>query len=240
MKTSTGKAGFAVSWSPQIDWETPAGRALRKLFAALPADRDFTITLFGSSPFQLAIEHTFTSADVDLFAGEWGELHEEVAAAVSRAGLAKEQGAEPYVQVCVESNFRTSPHWFRRASTITIGRVRLTLPHPIDILIAKLHRLEEKDLRAFRLVIERTGHPTEDEMRRELQAAVDLYRPNFDETVCSDITTNTRVLWQELWGKDINVRQEIIAPARVRQLRGYADDLPATDYRAELKKLGEA
>lgn len=240
MKTSTGKSEFVVLWSPHIDWATPAGRTLQRLFTALPADQDFAITLFGSSPFQLGIERTFTSADVDLFAGEWGELHEAVAAAVFRAGLAKEQGAEPYVQVCVESNFRTSPHWFRRAWTTTIGRVRLTLPHPIDILIAKLHRLEEKDLRAFRLVIERTGHPTEEEMRRELQAAVDLYRPNFDETVCSDITTNTRVLWQELWGKEINVRQEIIAPARTRQLRGYADDLPIKDYRAELKKLGEA
>ena len=224
-----------MSWTSQIDWDTPAGRTLRQLVAALPADRQYSITLFGSSPLQLAIERTFTSADVDLFAGEWGEIHEEVAAAVTSAGLAKEQGAEPYVQVCVQSNFKTSPLWMGRAWTTQIGNIRLTLPHPIDILIAKLHRLEEKDMRAFRLVIERTGHPTEDEMRRELRAAVDLYRPNFDEELVGDITTNTRVLWQDLWKKDINVRQEIIAPALELRRKGYEDDRPDKTYRDDLR-----
>ena len=226
-----------MSWTSQIEWDTPAGRALKQLFAALPVDRDYSITLFGSSPLQLGIERTFTSADVDLFAGEWGEIHQEVAAAVTRAGLAKEQGAEPYVQVCVESNFKTSPLWMRRAWTTQVGNVRLTLPHPIDILIAKLHRLEEKDLRAFRLVIERTGHPTEEEMRRELRAAVDLYRPNFDEELVGDITTNTRVLWLELWKKEINVRREIIAPALEQRRKGYEDDLPREDYNGGLRSL---
>ena len=227
-----------MSWSPNIDWGTPAGRTLKVLLAALPTDRQFSITLFGSSPLQLAIESTFKSADVDLFAGEWGEIYEEVEAAVKRAGLAKDQGAEPYVQVCLQSNFKTSPLWFTRVFTTQIGNVRLSLPDPIDILIAKLHRLEEKDMQAFRLVIERTGHPTEDEMLYELQVAVDLYKPGFDEELVGDITTNTRVLWQELWGKDINVRQEIIAPAIERRNAGYADDIPRSKYRSELREMG--
>lgn len=117
--------------------------------------------------------------------------------------------------------------------------MQLTLPHPLDLLIAKLHRLEEKDLRAFRLVIERTGHPTEDEMRRELQVAVDLYRPGFDEEMIGDITTNTRVLWQELWKNEIDVRKEIIAPARAAIMQGYAPDLPRRNTRAELRRLAE-
>ena len=227
-----------MSWSPNIDWDTPAGRTLKVLLAALPEDRQFSITLFGSSPLQLAIEATFKSADVDLFAGEWGEVYEEVEAAVRRAGLAKDQGAEPYVQVCLQSNFRTSPLWFTRVFATQLGNVRLSLPDPIDILIAKLHRLEEKDLRAFRLVIERTGHPTEEEMRYELQVAVDLYRPGFDEELVGDITTNTRVLWQELWGKDINVRQEIIAPAIERRNAGYADDIAREKYVSEIRDMG--
>ena len=117
--------------------------------------------------------------------------------------------------------------------------MRITLPHPIDILIAKLHRLADKDLAAFHLVIEKTGHPSEEEMRAELQAAVDLYRPNFDEELSGDITTNTRVLWMELWGKDIDVRREIIAPARERILKGYAPDLARRDYKSELRRLAE-
>ena len=51
-----------------------------------------------------------------------------------------------------------------------------------------------------------------------------------------DITTNTRVLWQELWGKEINVRAEIIAPALAARRDGY--DFPKMDYKAELRRLG--
>ena len=224
-----------MSWSPSIDWSTPAGNVLRALIAELPGDREFHITLFGSPPLQLAIESRFVSNGVDLFADE---THAEVEAAIARAGIG-EKCEDVYVQLCVEGNFRTSPKWKDRAFTIQLGNVRLTLPHPIDILIAKLHRLADKDLAAFRLVIERTGHPTEEDMKRELQFAVDLYRPNFDEEMIGDITTNTRVLWQELWKKDIDVRREIIAPALARRREGYAPDLAREDYKAELRRLGE-
>jgi len=223
-----------MSWPPSINWQTPAGQTLLELIEALPKDREWDLTLFGSSPLQLAIEPTFTSADIDLFAAD--ETQDEVESILASSGLGdKSRGI--YIQLCVEWNFRTSPRWRGRAFTSQIGNVRLTLPHPIDILIAKLHRLEEKDLRAFRLVIERMGLPTEDEMRRELRAAVDLYRPNFDEEAIGDITANTRILWQELWGKEIDVREEIIAPALEARRKGYEPDLPKRDYKADLREL---
>ncbi|MEA3213116.1 MAG: hypothetical protein QOE70_6173 [Chthoniobacter sp.] len=225
-----------MSWVGEINWQTPAGKTLRELIHALPNDREWSLTLFGSSPLQLAIEPTFTSRDLDLFATD--ETQVAVEELLSRTGLA-DQTRDVYIQLCVEGNFRTSPRWLRRAWTTKMGHVQLTLPHPIDLLIAKLHRLEDKDLRAFRLVIERTGHPEEHEMRRELQVAVDLYRPGFDEEMVGDITTNTRVLWQELWGKDIDVRQEIIAPARAAIMKGYEPDLSRRDYKAELRRMAE-
>lgn len=228
-----------MPWTEQVDWDTSAGRVLRRLCAALPREREWALTLFGSSPLQLALEPTFRSLDVDLFTSDFGESDVPVADAIARAGLSKEQTETDYVQLCVEGNFRTSPRWRRRAFTTQLDHVRITLPHPIDILIAKLHRLADKDLAAFHLVIEKTGHPTEEEMRAELQAAVDLYRPNFDEELGGDITTNTRVLWQDLWGKDIDVRREIIAPARERILKGYAPDLARRDYKLELRRLAE-
>ncbi len=222
-----------MSWLKEIDWRTPAAVALKTLFAKLPQEQRFHITLFGSSPLQLGLDASFLSADVDLF-GSYDE-REFLTTVVEQAGLAKND-ERLYVQVCVPGNFRTSPRWKERAFTTQVGNVTLTLPHPLDILIAKLHRLADKDLAAFRLVIERTGHPTEDELRRELQFAVDLYRPNFDEEMIGDITTNTRVLWQELWGKEINVRAEIIAPALAARRDGY--DFPKMDYKAELRRLG--
>ena len=223
-----------MSWVGNIDWETPAGRTLRALIDALPPEREVHLSLFGSSPLQLAVESTFTSNDVDLFADE---TYDHVAEVIERAGLGDRE-RDVYIQLCMEGNFRTSPRWKDRAYTTRVGHVTLTLPAPIDILIAKLHRLEDKDLRAFRLVIERTGHPTEAELRRELQFSVDLYRPAFDEEMIGDITTNTRVLWRELWGKEINVRQEIIAPALEARRKGYEPDIARMDYKAELRRLG--
>lgn len=226
-----------MSWTTGIDWTAPAGVALKRLFAELPQDREFQITLFGSSPLQIGLEKSFLSADVDMFSTE--EDTEVVRAAVHRAGLDKAEG-RLYVEVCVQWNFRTSPRWSERAFRTQVGNVALTLPHPIDILIAKLHRLADKDLAAFRLVIARMGRPTEDEMRRELQIAVDLFRPNFDEEMIGDITTNTRVLWQELWGKDINVRQEIIAPAVALRNKGYLEQMAREPYSDQLRKASES
>jgi len=226
-----------MSWTTGIDWSAPAGVALKRLFAELPQDREFQITLFGSSPLQIGLEKSFLSADVDMFSKD--EDTEVVRAAVERAGLAKAEG-RLYVEVCVQWNFRTSPRWNDRAYRTQVGNVALTLPHPMDILIAKLHRLADKDLAAFRLVISRMGHPTEDEMRRELQIAVDLFRPNFDEEMIGDITANTRVLWQELWGKDINVRQEIIAPAVALRNKGYLEQMAREPYSDELRKASES
>lgn len=227
--------GLTEDWRPEVDWATPAGALLKSLFAAIPSTTEATITLFGSSPLQLAIDASFKSNDVDLFTKDDPQWLQQI---VEAAGFSKETAAY-YIQCCWEGNFRTSPRWRMRAASIPCGHVTLVLPHPIDILIAKLHRYEEKDRRAFELVRERTGHPTEQEMLTELQYSVDLYRPNFDEEVTGDITTNTQVMWPEIFGRQIDVRKEIIAPALERRRRGYLDDLPREDYKAELRRLGE-
>jgi hypothetical protein len=107
------------------------------------------------------------------------------------------------------------------------------------LLIAKLHRYEEKDRNAFRLVTERTGHPTEDEMLTELQFSVDLFRPAFDEEAGGDITVNTGIMWEDIFGRSLDVRREIIASALARLRTGYADDLARRDYKADLRSLGD-
>lgn len=222
-------------WQPELNWETPAALTLRKLIDALPQERKFTITLFGSSPLQIGLEPLLLSADVDLFSDD------DFTDAISKAKLAKGEEADVYVQQCVEWNFRTSPKWHRRAFWTEWKNCRVCFPHPIDILIAKLHRLEDKDMLAFHVVIAKTGHPTEAEMKRELQDAVDLFRPGFDEEGArGDILTNTRILWQELFGRDINVRQEIIRPAIEQRNAGMAYDLPQEDYKDRLREIAAA
>jgi hypothetical protein len=214
-------------WTDTIDLSTPAGIALKKLIAELPRDRNFLITLFESAPIQITVEPTLLSSDVDLFCDE-----EDLNDYVRRAGLA--QGAKDfYIQVCSGLNFRTSPYWTGRVKTVQIENCTLRIPHPIDILIAKLNRLEEKDLEAFRVVIRKTGHPTEAELIHELQMAVDLFRPSFDEEQGHDIANNCRRLWPLIYGRSIDPRAEIIAPALQKRREGYGE--PTRDYKQELR-----
>jgi hypothetical protein len=73
----------------------------------------------------------------------------------------------------------------------------------------------------------------------ELQFSVDLFRPSFDEEVPGNITHNTAIMWEDIFGRPIDVRQEIIAPALARLRAGYADDLAQQDYKADLRRLGD-
>lgn len=214
-------------WSRQLNLDTPAGRLLKRLVSALPKSRSFRITLFGSAPLQMNIEPGLLSGDVDLFSGE-----EQLVEWVNRAGLGDQQH-RPFIQVCSELNFRTSPLWKDRTQSVTVGNCTFVFPHPIDILIAKLNRLDEKDLEAFRVVIAKTGHPTEAELIDELQMAVDLFRPSFDEENAADLGNNTRRLWPLIYGRQIDPRAEIITPALAKRQAGYGE--PTRDYKQELR-----
>jgi hypothetical protein len=176
----------------------------------------------------MSIEPALLSGDVDLFSDD-----DELTDWVKAAGLGDTQ-RRPYIQVCSGLNFRTSPHWGTRTQSISIENCTFVFPHPIDILIAKLNRLEEKDLLAFRVVREKTGHPTEQELIEELQMAVDLFRPGFDEENAADLANNTARLWPLLYGRTIDVRREIIGPALSKRRAGY--DLPTRDYKRELRE----
>ena len=204
-----------------IDWQTNAGRLLDRLAATLPSAPRLEINIFGSAPLQLFVERTFVSEDVDIFAAEDGWLPLE--RFVSEQGWGKGQ-TDFYIQVCDPLAFKSTFDWRARAIEAERYGHLFRFVHPWDVLVSKLQRLEEKDLDAFRLVIAKTGHPTEQELLRHLQKAVDLYRPKFDEeTQRGDMMMNTRLLWRELWGRDIDPRAEIIRPAVERTNRAHSD-----------------
>lgn len=131
-------------------------------------------------------------------------------------------------------NFRTSRRWRGRTQSIQIRSCAIEIPHPIDVLIAKLNRLEEKDLEAFRVVRRKAGHPTEEELIHELQLAVDLFRPDSDEENGHDMANNCRRLWPIIFGCEIDPRFEIIGPALKMRKEGYRE--PTRDYQKELRE----
>lgn len=216
-------------WAPTIAWGSPAGEILKKLAALLPGDKEFQVVVFGSAPLQLGIDASFLSADVDIICPD---AFREI---IQRAGLAKGQ-ADFYIEPCDETVFLASPTWTDRAHRERVAGTTFAFPHPIDILVAKIKRLAPKDLRAYHLVLEKTGHPTEAELIEALQRVVDIYRPAFDEEgPVGDAWANTRLLWNDLYGHDIDVREKVVIPALARRREAYG--LNAPPYRKELRKL---
>lgn len=222
-----------------LDWNAIAGERLDALAQKLPRLPRREILVFGSAPLQLLIDRAFLSEDIDISPAE--EAYETITKLVESLGWAKGQ-SDFYIQVCDHLAFRTARGWIRRSVQEERHGHLFIFPHPWDVLTSKLQRLEEKDLQAFKLVIARTGHPTEDEFAHHLQEAVDLYRPKFDEeSARGDMLINTRLLWQALWQKEIDVRARIIRPALERQRHDYEEGDPALKTRlANLKLPGEA
>jgi len=209
------------AWNPQFDWETPCGKVLRRLIDHLNTNSiECTITIFGSSPLQMTIDPNLLSNDVDFFASC------DLSNSVRELGLGKDQSPY-YLEQCPANVFRTCADWGQRVFLLKEKGVSVIFPHPIDILVSKVKRLENKDIRAFKVVYERTGHPQEAELIHALQNSVDIYAPGFDEENSGgDALLNTRTLWRELYNKDIDPRQKIIAPALEYRKRAYGKNLP--------------
>ena len=222
-----------------IAWQSAAGRRLDEFARRLPPEPPLEIYVFGSAPLQLLIDPQFLSADIDLFGDE--ATYDLLLRFVEHQGWTQEKSAQFYIQVCDPLAFKSTHDW--RSRTIEVARHghRLRLVHPWDVLVSKLQRLEEKDLNAFRLVVGKTGHPTEEEFARHLQLAVDLYRPKFDEeSARGDMLMNTRLVWQALWGHDIDVRARIIRPALERAEREYRPADPTLKTRLANLRLPDA
>lgn len=214
-----------------LNWEAPNGKLLLKLIEGLPKHQPFVINVFGSAPLQLQLDATFLSGDVDIFSSE------DIATFVEQLGLGKGQ-SEPYIEVVSESVFIASAAWRDRSVREVFGNVTIYVAGPIDVLVGKLKRLDQKDLKAFDLVKAKTGGPSEAELVQALRRVVDLYRPAFDEeNPGGDPIANTRRLWQHLYGHDIDVRAEIIAPALSARREAYGQNAP--DRRSTLREIAK-
>jgi hypothetical protein len=185
------------------------------------------ILVFGSAPLQICIQHDFLSADVDISVYEQEEAIKEL---VEEIGFSK--GKAPfYIEIVPIYIFRPGTDWRDRAMPVQLDGVGFLFPAPIDILLGKLRRLEEKDVLAFDLVIRRTGHPTEDELIHELRAAWDMFYFQKDGQK-SALWRNTEKLWLRVYRRAIDARVEIVQPV-LDQLAvtgsepGYLEELRA-------------
>jgi hypothetical protein len=214
----------------QPDWNTPAGRALTALSTAILKQGlvlQHPIIVFGSAPLQICVDPGFLSADVDVSLPGQGAALKKL---VEEIGMSKENAAY-YIEVVPEYIFRPGPNWRARAMPVSQNGVGFLLPDPLDILLAKLRRLEEKDIRAFQLVLEKTGRPSEQELVRELQASYDLFYFQKDGRK-SALWVNTEKLWPRIYGHEIDVQAQIIQPV----LDQLAESGASPDYLEEIRR----
>jgi hypothetical protein len=222
-------------WRPEMNWETKAGHALSALLAGLHnAGGEWLVNVFGSAPLQMAYAQDFISNDVDTSV-VW-QKEPEFERVINENRLGRNQ-AELFIQPCKEAAFRTSPKWKDRAFCDVRGNITLRFAHPLDILIGKLNRLEEKDLKAFHLVRSVTGQPTEQTMLQELREAPDLFSHAYmapHRTATS--AQNVARLWSIFYQRGIDVELEIIIPANDALRRDY--DIGG-DYKADLRTISK-
>lgn len=212
-----------------INWETPAGRLLRKFIAGLSKERPIVLNVFGSTPLQLKLDPSFLSGDVDIFSSE------DLRDSLIDLQLGKGQ-SDPYIEIVPANVFIATPVWRDRADKRVFDNVTVYIANSLDVLVGKIKRLDPKDLDAFDLVRKKTGGPSEEVLKQALQGVVDMYRPSFDEeNPGGDAIVNTRRLWLHFFGHDIDVREEIIVPGLKAREEAYGYTAPS--YVEKLRRL---
>jgi hypothetical protein len=216
----------------EINWDTQSGRALRQLAIALREKEvvpDEPITVFGSAPLQLLVDPLILSGDIDITVSQH---REQIKAIIDEIGFGKGKAAY-YIEVVPSYVFRPGDNWLGRSQVVELEGVRFRIPDPLDILLAKLRRMEVKDLRAFEAVRRKTGRPTEDELLDELRAVSDLFylQKSAEKSV---LWTNTEKLWPQFYGRPIDVRKEILKPVFDAIIEQNGDTEYLRDIRASL------
>ena len=192
------------------NWDTPAGAALTALAKAIAArglKMSAPIVVFGSGALQIYVDRNLLSGDVDISAGKQIDQVKEI---VQEIGYGKNQ-TEFYIEVVPLYIFRAGNNWVSRTRKVELHGVPFLFPEPIDILLGKLRRLDEKDLRAFDTVKAKLNRPTEEELIAELRDSWELFEAQKDGAK-SVLWKNTEALWPHLFGKKIDIKKTILEP----------------------------
>lgn len=219
---------FLDSWKPSLNWETPPGECLKKLLEILPKERNWNISVFGSAPLEMSFSHGFLSNDVDILA-RYQDM-KEIEVLIDKNDLTPFK-AKVGVQACIDGAFRTSPKWKDRTFNHEFENGILRFAHPMDILIGKIHRLDEKDLKAFNLVFSLTGEPSESTLKQELIETPDLFSFAHMDEFSPPFRKQVEKLWTRFYGKEIDVENEIVKEGISLLRKSFSAD---KDFKREL------
>ena len=193
------------------------------------------ISVFGSAALQMTLDAHFESQDTDIIV----ECFIDDVLMELNCHKTKHPQDAMYVDACDALVFRTAPNWKDRAHREKRNQIEWVFPHPLDILISKVHRLEPKDIEAFLRVKRVTGHPTPWDLIGVFQDAVDLLRPRFDEEAGGDLSLNIQTLFRKVYGREIDVKAEIIRPALKKRQAFYEPNVAEDQMKDLLSSIGE-
>lgn len=193
------------TWDPQIDCQTHSGSLLHRLTSAMSATPDIRecgLLIFGSSPLEFGLGIALNSGDIDITPDQ---LYPIFGTFLKNNNLLS---GNPHVQLCPPGLFRPGQMWPRRAVNRTLNEVEVLLPHPIDIIAGKLHRLDERDYQGIQKLIDSTGRPTSADMLTYAKENPDWLLS--EGAVNEKVVDNFETFYSFLGGKDLDVREDIL------------------------------
>jgi len=237
-----------IKWPIDPDLTLPAGVLLTRLGEVIPLQRQTRILVFGSAALQITVAPAVLSADADV-APDLDPFEpsrefpnplnrSELAALAVAHKMAKGQGGL-YLHICSMEAFDPGTLYPSRALKKQVGNCQLVIPHPIDILVAKLHRYDAKDREDFREVFRQTGFPTFDDLLTALRQAHRVFNktaPSHGDMPSqhdpSKISENTPQVFLDLYGREISVQRDIIAPVKRAIEESYSHPVSSTQISA--------
>lgn len=205
-------------WSPKIDDTTPSGRLLLELTLKMSLEDDLrrtSIVVFGFSPLEFSLLLNVQSGDVDVTPDQF-LYHLR-----NRVEEWKLNIEDPYVQVLPPTVFKPGKNYLLRACAIRVNQIQVILPHPMDLLFGKLHRLDEKDYRSVNALVESCQRPTAKDLHEYMQENPDIFEASPEQV--SKLAGNIETLYSYLSGEAIDVASQYIAPSRAEHIKAVQE-----------------
>jgi hypothetical protein len=140
--------------------------------------------------------------------------HQLAQDSITRHHLGKGQRAV-YIEVPdVNHPFKPGHQWASRCTEAQLGTVTYTFPAIIDVLIGKLHRVDEADFMGKDWASFHKIRPREDALLRELLQLPNDFAPRRVPKPLqkSIFHRNVELLWRRLYERRIDVRSELLQP----------------------------
>jgi len=205
-------------WSPKVDDKTPSGRLLLELTRRMSLEDDLrrtSIVVFGSSPLEFSLLLNVQSGDIDVTPDQF-LYHLR-----NRVSEWKLNTGDPYVQVLPPTVFKAGRNYLLRASAIRVNQIQVILPHPVDLLFRKLHRMDEKDYRSVNALVESVQRPTAKDLCEYMRENPDIFEGASGQI--SKLAGNIETLHSYLSGEAIDVHEQYIVPSRAERIKEWQE-----------------